>query len=356
MDNIITEILEELKSEIVSRKNLNKDYLASQGNKNGFETLMKDEIISEFNQKAPSLFNQEVKLIPKFGHHFPDIDLTIGDHLFGIELKSRNNGSWKTLGGSVIESISNDNYEEIYLLFASFDKEKNETSYKVRYMPYWKATESIKVTHSPRFQIDLDSKESVFSSNEEYKEVRQMSDEDTIQFIHSKLNTGSKKLTWYSNLDKSISPTDYCSLSKNKKNEILTEALILFATDLLKTDKNENAKADYHNLRHYMLTQHYILITRDNFSAGGQFEYKGIKFPKIIEKYQEYKNSILDLLNTKDTDFIEIAYQKWNWPKDKTKTTLEEDFKIILDDCGKNYLSNRLLKLPTNKLSDLIFY
>lgn len=355
LDNIVIKVLEELKSEIVSRKNLSKDYLASQGNKNGFETLMKNEIIDEFNQKAPSLFSEKVELKPQFGHHFPDIDLKVGDRLFGIELKSRNNGSWSTLGGSVIESISSDSYEEIYLLFASFNKKKNETSYRVRYMPYWKAADAIKVTHSPRFQIDLDNKESVFNSNEEYKEVRQMNDEDTIRFIHSKLNAGSKKLTWYSNLDKSIPPTDYSSLNQEKKKEIQAEALILFPIDLLKTDKNENAKANYHYLRDYMLTQHYILITRDNFSAGGQYEYKGVKFPKIIRQYREYRNNILKLLNANDPDFVEIAYKKWNWPKDKSKTTLEKDFKNVLDDCGKKYLSDRLLKSSINKLSDLVF-
>ena len=104
-----------------------------------------------------------------------------------------------------------------------------------------------------------------------------------------------------------------------------------------------------------MLTQHYILITRDNFSAGGQYEYKGVKFPKIIRQYREYRNNILKLLNANDPDFVEIAYKKWNWPKDKSKTTLEKDFKNVLDDCGKKYLSDRLLKSSINKLSDLVF-
>lgn len=354
--NLIDNVLEELKKEITSRKNLSSKYLESKGNSNGFEKLMQDEIIDEFNSKASSLFQKNIKLIPQFKHHFPDIDLKIDDDLFGIELKSRNNGSWNTLGGSVIESISDDNYKEIYLLFATFNKKQGDTEYQVRYMPYWQAADAIKVTHSPRFEINLDATNHVFSSNDDYKRLRQMNEKDTIKFIQDALKESTKKLTWYASLNNEVPPTRFKDLNPVTQNEIMAEILILFPRDLLRTKSNGDANALYSNLQDYLITQHYVFFTRDQFSAGGQKKFQGVKFPKIIYKYaHEYKAPILNLLNNNDPDFSNLAYDKWQWDPSVPKTTLEQDFKKVLDICGNRYLSKYLSNTNTSKLSDLIF-
>lgn len=339
----------------MTRKHLASKYLESKGNSNGFEKLMQEEIIGEFNSKAPSLFHEKVELIPRFKHHFPDIDLKINDELYGIELKSRNNGSWTTLGGSVIESISDDDYKEIYLLFATFNKKKGETAYRVRYMPYWQAADAIKVTHSPRFEIDLDTDNHVFSSNEDYRNLRQMNEKDTIRFIQEALKKSTKKLTWYASLNEEVPPTRYSTLDKATKDSIKAESLVLFPNDLLHALPNGMARANYSNLQEYLMTQHYVSTTRDIFSAGGKVSIHNVNFPKIVDKYREYKDNILSLLNTDDPEFAQLAYEKWQWPASVAKTNLKHDFKMVLDKCGDKYLSQLLSQASVKKLSDLIF-
>lgn len=353
--DIVARTLEELKFEITSRQDLDKKYLESKGNANGFEQLIKDEIIEEFNSKSNTLFpNDSVRLEPRFGHHFPDIDLHVNNDLYGIELKSRNNGSWNTLGGSVIESISKDDYKEIYLVFASFNKKAGETAYQVRYAPYWEVADAIKVTHSPRFDINLDAKSHVFSSNNDYKKLREMNDKDTIRFIQNVLAKSTTKPTWYSNLNEAVPPTFFSQLDTNQKDALRAELLMLFPLDLLHT-YNGKPRAKYERVQEYLMSQHYVLSTRDVFSAGGQAEINGVKFPKIVQKYQEHRKQIFKLLESNNTDFLDLIYEKWNWPKAEGKSIPKEDFFKVINKCGEKYLSDRIKQTRATSLSDLIF-
>lgn len=351
--NIIDKIIEELCQEITSEKELDKKYLISQGNNNGFEKLMRNKIIPQFNSKAASMFTEEVKITERFGHHFPDMDVKVDDKLYGIELKSRNDGSWKTLGGSVLESTSNINdYEEIYILFASFNATKNETSYHIRYMPYWKATNAIKITHSPRFTINLDSDDHIFESNAQYKSFANSNDEETFKFIQDSLNKTTSKPHWYTSLSKELPPTHFNELNSELQDSIYAETLILFPYDLLRTNNKGNVNANYKNLQDYLIEEHYVLITRDQYSAGGKISINGIKFPRIVHIYKQHKAKIMSLLNSEVPEFSKLAYEKWNWG-DNPQSSLEQDFKKILNYCGEKYFSTLLPKNCT--LSEIIF-
>lgn len=353
MNNEITiAILDELSKEITAKKHLEPKYLESRGNANGFEELMKEVIIGEFNSTINHVIpNKNIKLIPRFGHHFPDLDLRINEKTYGIELKSRNNGSWTTLGGSVIESISKDNYEEIYLLFASFDKKKGETSYKVQYKPYWEAADAIKVTHSPRFNLNLNSSKSVFNSNDEYRALRNMTNENKLQFIRRTLANNATSATWYTNPDKSLPPTIFSTLNKAQKDKLKVEVMFLYPEDLL-----HQPRARYDRITNYLLSQYFIVntATRDMFTAGGTINIKGITFPKIVGRYRENKEAILNLLNTKDNDFIDMAYDLWGFDQN-SRTTIKADFFHVIDLCGNRYLNDNLNKISVTKLSHLLF-
>lgn len=312
---------------------------------------MKEIVIDEFNAKIKSITDTPCKLIPRFGHHFPDLDLHIGDKTYGIELKSRNNGSWITLGGSVIESISKDNYEEIYLLFASFNKKKGETSYKVRYQPYWQAADAIKVTHSPRFDLNLDSDKSVFSSNDDYKALRDMKDDDKLSFIRKILAENATGATWYTQPNETVPPTLYTSLQKEQKEKLKTEVLVLFPQDLL-----HQPRARYDRITDYLLSQYFVVntSTRDMFTAGGTIELKGVKFPRIIDSYRKHRNQIENLLKTGNSDFIDLAYSSWNIA-DNQRNDIRKDFITIINNCGIKYMLQNLESIHTDKLSDLLF-
>lgn len=352
MNSEVTIILEELKKEITSKKELDSKYLESHGNANGFEKLMKEVIIGEFNSKINTLIpDKKIRLEPRFGHHFPDIDLHIDNKLYGVELKSRNNGSWKTLGGSVIESISKDDYEEIYLLFASFDKKKGETSYKVRYKPYWEAADAIKVTHSPRFDLNLDTTKPVFNSNKNYKALRNMDNEDKLQFIRETLSKNATSSTWYTSPNKTVPPTIYSSLDKAQKEKIKEEVMLLFPYDLL-----HQPRAIYDEITNYLLTQYFIVntSTRDMFTAGGSININNQRFPKIIDSYIKHKEQLLNLLDSRDSDFQDLAYNSWKIDESQ-RTSLKDDFIKVINICGKKYLSKELSNANINNLADLLF-
>lgn len=349
MVDVIPVIFDELVREIESCKGLSQQYLVSKGNDNGFENLVRDKIVKQFNLKIKELLlNNDIELIPQFGHHFPDLDLIIDKKKYGIELKSRKDGSWKTQGGSAFESTSESSYKEIYLLFASRDDKKGETSYKVRYAPYWKATEAIKVTHSPRFSINLDAESSVFTSNQDYNEFHKLTKEEKSQYIQKALAKTVTKPTWYSNPNNIITTTFFSELDKEQQDKLRVETLILFPDDLL-----QQPRADYHRVTKYLLSEYYVAnpSTRDMFSAGGKVTIDKISFPKIIHTYRANKDAIVDTLSH-NTALDEVAYDYWKWPKNKNKTTPLKDFKIILDILGKeNYEES----LHEKKLSEIIF-
>lgn len=344
-------IFEELIKEIESYKDLPQHYLISKGNDNGFENLVIEKICPQFNSRINQIIpNHKIKLIPQFGAHFPDLDLKIDDAMYGIELKSRKDGSWQTQGGSAFESTSGESYKEIYLLFASRDDKKGEKSYKVRYAPYWKAAEAIRVTHSPRFSINLDATSSVFSSNDEYNRFHKLPKEEKSKFIQKTLAKTVTKPTWYSNPNDIVMPTFFSELDKNQKEKLRVEALILFSDDLL-----HQPRANYHRITEYLLNEYYVVnpSTRDMFTAGGQIEIESISFPKIIEEYQKNQKRILQTIKNNKA-LSQVAYEYWQWPKDCKKITPIEDFKSHINKLGKKYFKSNLKKINST-LFEIMF-
>lgn len=349
---MINELLEELRSEIISKKDLESKYLQSRGNANGFECLVRDQIVKEFNAKMKSKYaNHTISLKPRFGKYFPDLDLYIDKDLYGIELKSRQDGSWKTLGGSVIESSSDNPYIEIYIVFASFNKKKHETSYHVRYIPYWKAANAIRVTHSPRFNIDLDNTNPIFTSNDDYKHLRSMSRPEKNQFIQRILALTVSKPTWYMNTDQTIKPTFFSDLSRSHKHRLIAEVLLLFPEDLLKAKKS-----NYNRVTQYLLSEYFVVSPslRDNFTASGQLNIGNVYFPHIIKLYHDRRKEILELTNNPNKDLLRLAYKYWQWPSNKKKNDLLHDFKVTVDELGAGF-SKELTQAQYSSLSQLIF-
>ena len=68
-------IFDELVKEVESYKDLDEKYPVSKGNDNGFERLVEEKISPMFNSKIKEILpNHDIKLVPQFGHHFPDMD------------------------------------------------------------------------------------------------------------------------------------------------------------------------------------------------------------------------------------------------------------------------------------------
>src|SRR5699024_7304010 len=126
----IEELLGVLKYKVEQIDPVPDEYLISKGSYNGFEKLI-PKLLDELKLNSKFDFNYK----NHYGHHFPDLDIILNNKIYGIELKSRNNGTFETNGNSVFESISDDKYEEIYIFFGSHNKRESNPKLKIKFLP-----------------------------------------------------------------------------------------------------------------------------------------------------------------------------------------------------------------------------
>ena len=329
--NIAESVLDWLKSTIMSQHNLAEHYLVSKGNDNGFENLVTEKIIPLFEHDKKDLWpNFEMRMIPVLAKHFPDVELSITDDkgtaLYGIELKSRNNGSWVTNGGSIFESTSKEDYEEIYLLFAT--RNKDERQYTVKWDCYWNVASDIKVTHSPRYIIDMSADNHIFNSSIEYQNFRKEDELEKIKFVQKYFGKKLEEPTWYSNLNNDstnvIRPTLWGDIERGQRNRIRSEMLVLFPKDLLSLSSTK-----YINCVEYLMSQYNVFTPniRDLFSASGKFEVDGMRVPHIFKEYKKYAGTINSILKAPDEKFKKMAMEYWN--PENIDTSFVEIFRNI---------------------------
>ena len=87
---------------------------------------------------------------------FPDFileDKEAGTKL-GVEVKKTDGTRWEVIGGSIYESLRND-VNDTYVLMAKLGGDKPE----VRFRKYEECIADLRVTHSPRFYLNLDLEE-----------------------------------------------------------------------------------------------------------------------------------------------------------------------------------------------------
>lgn len=335
----IEQVLTLIQEEIEQINPVPAEYLKSKGNDNGFEELF--PIIAE--KVATRLQPDDIlQVIPQLGHHFPDVDLILNDSKYGVELKSRNNGTWSTNGNSVLESITDEGYEEIYLFFGS--KIPNEQRLLVRFAPYWQTTKAIKVTHSPRFFIDItDTHTSVFKSKQEYDSLRNLDERGKVNFLQEYLKNNTEGTKWYVAPEEPNIPLNFSELGRNKKNELRAEIFLLYPSDLL-----GRSKGDYSRATLYLIKNHYVYSNalRDKFSASGKYENNGFYFPRMYHTLKELSGTIEHILAEASNDFIELLYTAWR--QDGLLLTRSEniftDYKIVINTVMEQSTNTELIE------------
>lgn len=352
---MIDNILNDIKKEIENIKVIDPEFLISKGTSNGFEKLVPivaEEVIEKYNRE----YKQQINLDIHYGHHFPDIDITVAEKKYGVEIKYRKNGTWTTNGNSVLESITDDNYENIYLLFGS--KIPGEQRIMVRFAPYWQTTSSIKVTHSPRFFINMNNlDDSVFESEAEYNVLRQMDEESKVSYIQNYLSQNTDGVKWYTSSKNEISAIPFATLPKDTQNQIITEIMILYPDDLI----IGSPRTKYNRAAQYIIDEYYAFSSslRDLFSASGQVNIENVPFPRIIQNFINNKTMIISTLAQANNDFAIDAIN--GWEERKLISHEEEDlitkYKKTLDYIGQqdNELLTKINSLGYNQLSSFIF-
>ena len=164
-------LLESSKTNLDERYEKSKDRF-EKGDDKFFEGVV-FEAMNEVAENTP--FKGTIELIS--GHNFPDI---VANNLFGVEVKSVKSKKWSTTGNSILEGVSSKGLEKIYIMFG-----KLISPCEFRFRNYEECLESIKVTHSPRYMVNMDLKENktIFSKmSTSYKKSKQL-DNPTAHFI-----------------------------------------------------------------------------------------------------------------------------------------------------------------------------
>ncbi|HGH0857308.1 TPA: hypothetical protein ACJHIK_002294, partial [Staphylococcus pseudintermedius] len=322
----IEKVLNMIKEQIEGMSTLIPEYLKNNRNDNGFEELFPIVANNIANKLLP---NDILEIEPRLGHHFPDVDLILNGLKYGIELKSRSNGAWSTNGNSVLESITNDDYEEIYLFFGT--KIPDEQRLLVKFAPYWQTTKSIKVTHSPRFIIDIsETQTSIFKKKEDYDRLRNLDEKGKVRFLQEYLKSNTDGTKWYITPDEPNLPLNFSELSRKKRDELRAELFLLFPSDFLGRNKGDYTRATLHLIKH-----HYVYSTslRDKFSASGKFEHNGYRFPRVYSSIKEISLEIVKIINEASEDFISLLYTTWKNDgliSSESPDTLK-DYRFVID-------------------------
>ena len=336
----IDEFLDYLKNEIESVK-VEPKYLVTGSSNNGFERLVADVLKNMgMINKTPSV--ESVCAILHFGHHFPDITIYLGNGSrilkYGVELKSTQGNTWTINGGSFFESVSDPDYEEIYVLFGKIKKGKEE-HYSVRFKPYWESLVDIVVTHSPRYLIDLDNHKSIFHSLVEYQMVRNLSKPDKTKWVQKYLQENAGGGTWY--LPDQIPPQDFSNLSSQQKQKLISEAYILFPADLLKP-----RSANYQKISAFWLEQYYVYTTniRDKFSASGKKTLHGVLVPHTIFALANSSELIKERISLASKEFSNFMRKQWHDIPHKHCDDLLSEYASVLDKIASQYGYSDLFK------------
>lgn len=341
---LIEQFLSSLKDKLEQTK-VQTRHLGTGSSDNGFECLV-SEVLNECGYLEIEPTSNTISATLNFGHHFPDITLYIGEgeriRKYGLELKSTQGKNWRITGGSFFESVTDSDYEEIYVLFGMINK-KTEDHYTIKYRPYWQALSTIAVTHSPRYLIDMESDASIFSSLSDYQAVRNLDKGEKAKWIKQFLreHVSNSSELWY--LPDQLAPEDFASLSAEKKKMLIAEAYILFPNDLLKP-----RSADYKQVAAYWVDRYYTMTTniRDRFSASGKKYLHGILVPHTIYTLSECSGEIKEMLRSASLENKKFIREHW---KDKDikhfqSSDLLTEYYSVLNSIAKQYSYSELFK------------
>lgn len=239
-------------------------------------------------------------------HVFPDIvvEFSHGEK-YGIEVKSSNSSTsknWKINGNSVLGSTKKD-VIDTYIIFGK----TAIGNQGFRYKRYEDAISNVAVTHSPRYTIDMDiSSEDTFFAKSGL-EYRQISDStDPIGLITSYFKSQGQKAWWLAE----STPAAVRVFSDLTREEQLTLLGYCFAHF---PEVFSSSTSKFSRCAMWLVTEHSVVSSslRDNFSAGGKYEYLPFgRIPRIYKTLEDCRKYVLQAL---DEATVEELYEDWGW-------------------------------------------
>ncbi len=215
---------------------------------------------------------------------FPDIVLG----KFGVEVKFTANDTWRSIANSVFESFRNKDVKHIYVVFG-----KMGGNPQVRWGRYEECVMHVRTSHVPRFEVDIDAKESLFQKfGITYNDFSALSEEQRMNYVRryarARLKSG-ERLWWLENKPDEghslpLQVKLFSRLSSAEKLKMRAEASLL-CPQIVGSGRN---RTKYIDPIMFLLTYHGILATRDAFSAGSAVgpERGGIYVQRALQRIQ----------------------------------------------------------------------
>jgi len=262
---------------------------------------------------------------------FPDVVAYLNEEKkFGIEVKTIADPKkpWQIPGGSILESTRVEGVERIHVLCA-----KKTRPLQIICRKFEDCVVAVKVTHSPRYFIDMLAKknESIFDKlGMEYDFVRK---QDNPFEIYRSIADGDKNIQKWWNVNQN---NEFNGLEKYEqdyaKSALMSE--IKFWSELNTDIQNElRAKvfvlfpevviSDYKNSSKWLIATHNVLCPniRDLFSSSGQDDLYGETLPQVFSKIAKSSELIAQIFDEKENgriDFLKWKQQVEDYAKVKT--------------------------------------
>jgi hypothetical protein len=199
-------------------------------------------------------------------HPFGFPDIVLGE--FGVEVKFTINDTWRSVANSVFESFRHKDVKHIYVVFGKMAGEP-----AVRWGRYEECVMHVRTSHVPRFEVDIDAKESLFKKfGISYDDFSKLPEEGRMNYVREyarkRLKNGERLWWLEEKTDEGHSlPMQvklFQNLSPEEKLKMRGEASLL-CPQIVGSSRN---RTKYIDPVMYLLTYHGILATRDAFSAG----------------------------------------------------------------------------------------
>ncbi len=282
---------------------------------------------------------------------FPDI--AVGE--YGIEVKFSLSDTWRSVANSVLERNRIESIKTIYIVFGKMGGVP-----EVKWGEYEKSVIHVRTSHVPRFEVELNSKKSLFQQmGISYDDFRQLPMVEKMTHIRSyarsRLEKG-QRLWWmgdeasHSEHSVPIAARLYTELPLAEKLRLRAEAVLLCPQVV----KPGGAKNKYDDVALYLLTYHGVLAhqTRDLFSAGS------VSNPTNDKKGGRYVPRALSLLEphmleaAKHMD-TQLFQEYWEYPaKPEERITM---WLTKADAFAKGWIPSKSLFMATPTASPTIF-
>lgn len=182
-----------------------------------------------------------------------------------------------------------------------------------------------------------------------------MNEKEKIMFLQTYLKNNTDGAKWFipqTEGIESVRPTSLNSLTREVQNQIKAEVFVLFPLDRI-----TSGKTNYTAAHEFIISNHFYYSSsfRDFFSAGGQWDYHGIRLPHSVHLLFILRDEITHILENANIEFQNFAYKKWGESEiDFDRKSFTEDYYKVIDHIGCKYFSQLLAEANIDRLSNIL--